>query len=531
MHMQTEGPMDRRAWLRQTAAAAATLWLPRSAWSQPRWRSDPFTLGVASGSPRADGVVLWTRLHLPGLFGSGVGSDPVTLRWEVAHDEAFTRIAQSGQVQALPALAHSAHAEVQGLEPDRRYFYRFMAGDAVSPVGRTRTLPAPGAAVARLRLAYASCQRWEHGYFSAYHHMREEDVDLVLFLGDYVYEYPMAAQPVRLPSGGWTLTLDDYRQRHALHKSEVDLQRMHAACPWLVTWDDHEVQNDYAGLQVGQGGPAVIDFAARRAAAYQAFYEHMPLRASVLTRAFAGLASGAEMRIHGQLSWGRLASLMLLDARQYKSPQACTPEGRPGSAIVEPQSCAAWADPARSLLGDAQEQWLNQTLASQGSSHGWNFIGQQSLFGQRDFRSGAGQRLWNDGWDGYAPARRRLTDALQQHRVANPVFLGGDVHENWVGHVLADYADPASAGVGVEFCGTSITSRATANPRTAELLTENPHFVFADAQRRGYGVVECTPQQLTTRLRVVDDMTRRDTQVETLASFVVEAGRAVVERG
>lgn len=528
--MPAERPTDRRAWLQQAAAAASSLWLPRSAWSQPRWPSDPFTLGVASGSPRADGVVLWTRLHLPGLFGAGVGPDPVTLRWEVAHDEAFTRIAQSGQVQALPELAHSAHAEVQGLAPDRWYFYRFMAGDAVSPTGRTRTLPALDAQVARLRLAYASCQRWEHGYFSAYRHMREEDLDLVLFLGDYIYEYPMAAQPVRVPSGGWVLTLDDYRQRYALHKSELDLQRMHAACPWLVAWDDHEVQNDYAGSHVGQGGPAVADFAARRAAAYQAFYEHMPLRAAVLTRAFAGLASAAEMRIHGQLSWGRLASLVLLDARQYKSPQACTPEGRQGSATLDPQTCAAWDDPARSMLGAAQEQWLDQTLATHGAAHGWNFIGQQSLLGERDFRTGPEQRLWNDGWDGYAPARRRLTDALQQHRVANPVLLGGDVHENWVGHVKADYADPASASVGVEFCGTSITSRANANPRTAEVLAENPHFVFADAQRRGYGVVECTPRQLMTRLRVVDDVTRRDTQVETLASFVVEAGRAAVER-
>ena len=525
--MPAERPTDRRAWLQQAAAAASALWLPRSAWSQPRFTNEPFTLGVASGSPRADGVVLWTRLHPP---GSGIGSGAVTLRWEVAHDEGFTRIAQSGQVQALPELAHSAHAEVQGLAPDRWYFYRFMAGDAVSPTGRTHTLPALDAPVARLRLAYASCQRWEHGYFSAYRHMREEDLDLVLFLGDYIYEYPMAAQPVRVPSGGWVLTLDDYRQRYALHKSEPDLQRMHAACPWLVTWDDHEVQNDYAGTHVGQGGPAVADFAARRAAAYQAFYEHMPLRASVLTRAFAGLGSGAEMRIHSQLSWGRLASLVLLDARQFKSPQACTPAGRQGSATIDPQGCADWNDPARSLLGATQEQWLDQTLATQGAAHGWNFIGQQSLVGQRDFRAGPDQRLWNDGWDGYAPARRRLTDALQQHRVANPVVLGGDVHENWVGHIKADYADPASASVGVEFCGTSITSRASANPRTAEVLAENPHFVFADAQRRGYGVVECTPQQLTTRLRVVDDVTRRDTQVETLASFVVEAGRAVVER-
>jgi alkaline phosphatase D len=527
-------PLDplssRRAWLQRASAVASTLWLPRSAWSEPRWAHDPFTLGVASGAPRPDGVVLWTRLHLPG--GLALGMAPVTLRWEVAHDEAFTRIAQRGQVQALAELAHAVHAEVQGLEPDRWYFYRFMAAGAVSPVGRTRTLPAPGAAVARLRLAYASCQRWEHGYFSAYRHMREEGVDLVLFLGDYIYEYPRAARPVRLPTGGWVLTLDDYRQRHALHKSEADLQAMHAACPWLVTWDDHELQNDYAGLHGGQGGPAVADFAARRAAAYQAFYEHMPVRSSVLTQAFAGLASGAEMRLYSQQSFGRLASLVLLDARQYKSPQACTPKDRAGAGVLDPQTCASWNDPTRSLLGSAQEQWLDQTFDAQqhASPHAWSFIAQQTLFGQRDLRPGPGQGLWNDGWDGYAPARRRLTDSLQQHAVSNPVLLGGDVHENWVGHVLADYADPASQAVGVEFCGTSITSRASEHARTAEQLAENPHFVFANAQRRGYGVVECTPQRLVTQLRVVDDVTRPDTQITTLARFEVASGRSVVER-
>ena len=166
--------------------------------------------------------------------------------------------------------------EVRGLEPDRWYFYRFAAGDAASATGRTRTFPAPDAMVARLRLAYASCQRWEHGYYSAYRHMRAEELDLVLFLGDYIYEYPNAGQAVRKPSGNWVLTLDDYRQRYALHKSDADLQAMHAACPWLVTWDDHEVQNDYAGVSPGYSGPPVVDFAARRAAAYQAFYEHMP---------------------------------------------------------------------------------------------------------------------------------------------------------------------------------------------------------------------------------------------------------------
>jgi alkaline phosphatase D len=355
----------------------------------------------------------------------------------------------------------------------------------------------------------------------------------VLFLGDYIYEYPIAANPVRVPSGGWVVTLADYRQRYALHKSDPDLQAMHAACPWLHSWDDHEVQNDYAGLAPGDSGrgsppDSLAGFPARRAAAYQAFYEHMPMRASVLTRAVAGLSAGAEMRIYSHQRFGRLATLYLLDDRQYREQQACTPRGRFGSALVDPARCPAWDDPKRSLLGAPQEQWLEAALAANGAA-GWAVIGQQTLFGQRDARPGAGRLLWNDGWDGYGAARKRLTDALQRHRTANPVLLGGDMHENWVGHVKADYARPDSATLGVEFCGTSITSRSSGNARTHELLAENPHFVFADTERKGYGVCEFTPARLTTTLRVVDDVRRKDAGIETLARFVVEAGRPQLE--
>ena len=517
---------DRRRVLQLAAAGATSLWLPRSAWSQPRFSWNPFTLGVASGSPAPDSVVLWTRLVAPGLFQS-IGRQPVTVLWEVAHDEQFTRIARSGQAQALPELAHSVHVEATGLEPDRWYFYRFMVGDAISAVGRTRTFPAPDAPVQKLRLAYASCQRWEHGYYSAYRHMREEQPDLVMFLGDYIYEYPLASNPVRVP-GSWAITLDDYRQRHALHKSDGDLQAMHAACPWLVTWDDHEVQNDYAGLAVGDGGPPVESFQARRAAAYQAYYEHMPLRASVLTRAVAGLAAGADLRLHSQQRFGRLANLLLLDGRQHRDVQACTRDGKRGSSVVDPASCAAWEDPARTLLGAAQEQWLDAALA--GGTEGWTVLGQQTLFGPRDERPGPGQLLWNDGWAGYPAARRRLTQSLQKQRVGNLVVFGGDVPENWVGHVKADYQRPDSATLGVEFCGTSITSRSGGNEKTAQRLAENPHFVFADAQRKGYGIADFSPGQLTTTLRVVDDVARADAQIETLARFVVRAGRAQLER-
>lgn len=527
--MNPSVPDNRRRFLRLATACASTLWLPRSAWSQARLGGNPFTLGVASGAPTQDGVVLWTRLALQGRFGSGIGKDPVTVRWELAHDDSFTRIVQSGQAQAVAELAHSVHVEVAGLESDRWYFYRFMAGDAVSATGRTRTLAAPAAVVGRLRLAYASCQRWEHGYFSAYRHMLRENPDLVLFLGDYIYEYPNAVNAVRT-SGNWVLTLDDYRQRYALHKGEADLQAMHAACPWLVTWDDHEVQNDYTGQYPGDSGPPVANFAARRAAAYQAFYEHMPVRASVLTQAVAGLTSGAEMRIHAQLRHGQLANFTLLDARQYKDQHACSRGGLPGSNTLDPVTCTVWDDPQRSMLGARQERWLDASFAAARSGALWNVVAQQSLFGQRDYRSGPRRFLWNDGWDGYSAARTRLTDSLRRHAVSNAVFLGGDVHENWVGHVKADYTDPRSAPVAVEFCGTSITSRSGGSDKSAERLAENPHFIFADARRKGYGVAEFTAKRLTTTLRVVDDVTRRETTIETLAQFAVSAGRPVVEK-
>lgn len=522
--MTSHAGVDRRRLLQLAGAAATALWLPRGAWSQAsRFTSDPFALGVASGSPLHDSVVLWTRLVSPAL-----GNDAVTVQWEVAHDEAFSRIVQRGQAQALAELAHSVHAEVTGLEPDRWYFYRFTAGGVVSPVGRTRTFPAPDAVVQSLRFAYASCQRWEHGYFSAYRHMREENLDAVIFLGDYIYEYAGAANPVRVPPGGWVTTLEGYRQRYALHRGEPELQAMHAACPWIVTWDDHEVQNDYAGVTAGNSGHPVPDFASRRAAAYQAFYEHMPVRASALTRAVAGLQAGAEVRLYSQQRLGRLGSLIVLDDRQYRDAQACSPGGRLGSGTLDPATCAAWDDPARTLLGAAQEAWIDGALAQ--SNAGWTVVAQQTLFGRRDFKAGPGQSLWNDGWDGYAAARGRFSQSLQKHRVPNPVLLGGDVHENWVGHVKADYDRADSAAIGVELCGTSISSRSGGNARTAERLAENPHFVFAEAERKGYGIAEFTPRKMTATLRVVDDVTRRDTKIETLARFEVQAGRNRLER-
>ena len=528
------------------AASAATLSLPRSVWSRTdtshKFQSNPFALGVASGSPTHDSVVLWTR-----LVESGLDSRPVTVRWEVADDDKFTRIAQSGQHLATADLGHSVHVELQNLQPDRWYFYRFMAGDAISSIGKTRTFPKAGASADKLKIAYASCQRWEAGYFTAYKHMLAEKLDAVLFLGDYIYEYPgNPVSAVRLPSStsslGFVLTLDDYRSRYAQYKSDVDLQAMHAACPWLLTWDDHEVQNDYASLTAGDSGIADIfsnpaDFAMRRAAAYQAYYENMPIRASTLTKSLAGLTSGAEMRIFQRVDVGQLASFYMLDPRQYRDRQACSKDGKLGASMVNPAKCTDWLDPKRTMLGAQQESWLSVELASakqRGST--WNVLAQSTLFGLRDNTPGDGQSFFNDGWDGYAPARKRLTDALQKNTVQNAVMLGGDVHENWVGYLKADYSQTAAAqaapAIGVEFCGTSITSTAgsSAVEKTPERVVENPHFVFADAKFRGYGVVEFTPKQLTTSLRVVDNVRAKTTTPSTLAQFVVPAGRALIER-
>ncbi len=531
--------LSRRRAVAFLGALTALPTLPRRAWATARLTHDPFTLGVASGSPAPDSVVLWTRLMGPrGPLGGlhALEGGPVAVGWEVAEDDRFTRIVARGQALARPEWGHAVHVEAQGLPPQRWLHYRFVCGQATSPVGRTCTLPEPGANLARLRVAYASCQRWEHGHFAAWRHLSEDQPDAVVFLGDYIYEYPGATRAVRHVDGQWVLTLEDYRRRYALYRSDPALQAAHACCPWWFTWDDHEVHNDYAGEQPGDSGPPVADFAARRAAAYQAWYEHMPVRASTLARALAGLGEGAApvwqpgdpVRIHQRVDIGRLASLVLLDTRQHRDPQACGPAGRLGSSSFDPDACPAWADPARTLLGPAQERWLDQTLGRQPGT--WTVLGQSTLFGMRDNQPGPGRRLWNDGWDGYPAARRRLTDALQRHAVANPVILGGDVHENWVGHVLADYERPGAKALGVEFCGTSISSRSGGNARTAQRLAENPHFVFAEGERKGYGLCEFTPGRLTTTLRVVEDVQRADSGIQTLATFSVAAGQPVIER-
>src|SRR5262245_38175936 len=327
------------------ALAAAGVPIIRRAGAQPRLADNPFTLGVASGYPVPTGVALWTRLApAPRVPGGGMPRDVVTVDWEVAGDEHMGRIVQRGQAAATPEWAHAVHVEVDGLEPGRWYWYRFRAGGHASPIGRTRTAPPAGDGPDRLRFAFASCQHYEQGYFVAYRHMLADDLDLIVHLGDYIYESSWGRGHVRKHGAPEPHTLEDYRIRHALYRSDPDLQTAHASCPWLMTWDDHEVQNDYANDR-SEHADTPAWFLERRAAAYRAYYEHMPLRRQMVP-------FGPNMRLHARVAFGRLAQFHLLDDRQYRSPQPCPPPGRGGANVVE--ECEARLDPKLTMLGEAQ---------------------------------------------------------------------------------------------------------------------------------------------------------------------------------
>lgn len=502
--------------------AAATLLLPYSSqsWAQQKFNKSPFGLGIASGSATHNSIVLWTRLYDQGMFGSNLPEEIIAVKWEIAKDESFSQIIQSGVSQAIPGLAHSVHVEVSNLPTNQWFFYRFLVGEFSSPTGKSRTFAESTNATESIKIAFASCQHYEQGYFNAYSHLVAEKPDLMIFLGDYIYEYAPGKTGIRTVDGGWCLNLTDYRKRYALYKQEGELQAIHASCPWLLTWDDHEVQNDYAGTQEGSVGPS-SDFKKRRTAAYQAYYEHMPLKASVLTEGISGLEKGAETRIYDHYQIGNLVSISMLDGRQYRTPQACTPGGKTGSGSIDPKACELLNDEQRSLLGIQQEQWLEKQLQT-AKNQTWNVIAQPTLFGSCSFNTSEGAKIWNDGWDGYPAARTRLVNQLIKYQVPNPVILGGDVHENWVGYIKEDYEKNSSKTVGVEFCGTSISSYD--GKSTASRQKRNPHFIFSDGTRKGYAIAEFSKKELNVHLRVVKDHRQKETEVETLASFKVMAG-------
>ena len=472
-----------------------------------RAQGDPFALGVASGYPSPSGVTLWTRI-------TGLAQAATTVTWELAADESMRSIVRSGTASADPEWGHSVHVGVEGLEPERWYWYRFTTPDARSPVGRTRTAPRADAPGPRLRFAFASCQHYEQGYFNAYRHIVADEPDLIVFLGDYIYESSWGRDHVRSHASPEPYTLDQYRARYALYRSDPDLQAAHAACPWIVTWDDHEVDNDYADDRPEDGMEREA-FLERRAAAYRAFFEHMPLPPRMRPE-------GARMRIHTHLDWGSLARFHILDTRQYRSWQACPRPGRRGgSNTVDIEKCPRLGVPGRSMLGRAQERWLERSLGE--SRAAWNFVAQTTPMAQFDTKPGPGRRAWTDGWDGYPAARSRLLENLK--RTSNPVVLGGDVHSFNVNQLKLDFDDPAAPVVASEFVTTSITSQAWSQERLNQYLPDNPHMLLVDSRYRGYTRVDVAARRLQADLRAMDNVQRREAPCSTLASFVVEDGK------
>lgn len=481
--------------------------------AQPKFSTYPFSLGVASGDPLPNSIVLWTRLAPEPLNGGGMPPFNIPVQWQMATDEKMQKVIAHGTALATPELAHSVHVVVNGLEPERWYWYQFQTGGETSPVGRTRTAPTLNARIDRLAFAFASCQDYEQGYYTAYRHMAEEDLDVVFHLGDYIYEGAPQSGRTRRHSGPEPVNLGTYRQRYALYKTDPDLQAAHAAFPFICTWDDHEVDNDYADKESQDFEDPVV-FLQRRAAAYQAYYEHLPLRP-------ASMPQGPNMRLYRRFTFGDLAEFSMLDTRQYRTDQPCDSNNRGGGQVVT--NCEERLNSSRTMLGDQQESWLLNGLDQ--SRARWNVIAQQYLMAELEQQPGPSEGYWTDGWDGYPANRSRILEFIQQRCPSNPVVIGGDIHSFWVSDLKPDFRDHASPVVASEFVGTSISSAGVSYDRFAAILPDNPHIKFFESRLRGYMRCTVSRERWTSDLRVVDTTKCRGASIRTLATFVVEDGQ------
>jgi phosphodiesterase/alkaline phosphatase D-like protein len=530
----------RRRFLTWTGAAAAVAFTPKllglaagtasaspHSATAPAWlRDHPFRLGVASGDPAPDSVVLWTRLATDALapFG-GMEYESVPVRWQVAEDDRFRRVVRQGTVHAAPDWGHSVHVEVDRLRPWREYFYRFRVDGPGgsrhdSPVGRTKTAPTAGARLRSMSLAFASCQAWYEGFYTAYADMAQRHHDLVFHAGDYIYEYSVGldggVRQVDLPSrfSRETITLDDYRDRHALYRSDPDLQAAHASAPWVVAWDDHELENNWAD-EISENDEDPATFLVRRANSLRAYYENMPLREPQRP-------DGIDLQLYRRLTYGNLLQLDVLDTRQYRDDQAAgdgTDPPNPGSL-----------DPARSITGQAQEDWLLDGFAS--SRARWNVLAHQTAIAQLDTRAGTDVAVPMDTWDGYVGSRNRVLQGAQERGVRNLVSIAGDLHRSVASDLKLDFADPASPTVGSEFVGTSITSGRDGmdiDPSGQTLLDENPHIKYCNFQR-GYVSCTITPELWHSDYRVADFVTRPGGTMSTRTNLVVEDGHPGVQQ-
>ena len=506
---------NRRTFLRQgmhvtTLLAASTLSASAlGATRLARVTANPFYLGVASGDPRPDSVVIWTRLARETLGNARSRNEPVAVDYEIAETANFSTIYRKGSAAALPELGYSVHLDLQGLNPGKEYYYRWMLGGEVSNVGRTKTAPALDATTKSFRFGFASCQQYEHGYFTALDHMAKERFDLIVHLGDYIYEETWGANNVRHHNAPEIYTLDDYRARYELYKQDPDLQAAHASAPWAVTWDDHEVDDNYANaIAVDEQTPKQLLI--RRAAAYQAFYEFMPIR-------LPSGRQGASMQIYRPLQFGTLMDMIILDTRQYRNDQACGDGMKP--------SCDQHREPNRTLLGEAQKDWLFKRLRTSGST--WNVMAQQVMMGRLLRRNEQEEEMFlMDIWDGYPDERDELLARLKSAQTPNPIVLTGDIHSNWVNNILSDFSNESSEVIATEFVGTSITSGgdgSDASNTAAQTLSDNSHVKFYNRQR-GYVSCYLSKDLWQSDYKILDKVSEPGHPIRTRASFVVEAG-------
>ncbi|WP_371529485.1 alkaline phosphatase D family protein [Streptomyces sp. NBC_01283] len=479
---------------------------------------NPFTLGVASGDPLPGSVLLWTRLApSPYEPGNGLPAERVIVQWELAHDARFRRIARRGSANAHPEFNHTVHVEVNNLDAGRTYYFRFKTGKWISDTGRTRTAPAAGSRVSSLTLAAVSCQAYHDGYFTAYKHLAQDDVDVVFHLGDYLYEYAVNAvggarnyTDRTLPAlyNRETQTLEDYRLRYALYKSDPDLRAAHAAHPFVVTWDDHEAENNYAG-DLDENGNPPAEFLVRRAAAYRAYWENQPLRSPQQPQ-------GPDLQLYRRVQWGRLAQFDVLDTRQYRSDQAYGD----GTHVPGPES----TDPRRTLTGATQERWLIDGWRR--SRALWNVVPQQVNFSQRKLDLNAVAKVSMDAWDGYTASRDRVLAGAASAGIENLMVLTGDVHVAYAYDIKADFDDQASRTVGTEIVATSIASGKDGADKPANWDTytkANPHMKFYNG-RRGYVTVALGQKSARADFKTVSAVTTPGAPITTAASFVTEAG-------
>jgi len=521
--------LTRRDLHRRAMALALLPWLGAAAQAQsvsgsasaaqgPRWQSDPFGLGVASGQPQSDSVVLWTRLRITEA-DAAFKAQSLAVVCEVFADAALRQPVRQWRVQTDAARAHSVHVVASGLQPGRPYWYRFVCGSATSPVGRARTSPGPNELVNRLRMALASCQHYEQGCFAAHREMAQSDLDLVLFVGDYIYESSNPQYMLRKHAGGVPKLLDEYRDRHAQYKSDADLRACHAAHTWVMTWDDHEVVNDYANdLDRNFTEPQL--FLQRRAAAYQAYFEHMPLRLG------PDPAQPSQMRIHDRLAWGQLADLWTLDCRQYRDHQACPDPNRGGGRVVV--GCDALADPSRSMLGTAQEKWFTEGLTR--SARRWKLVAQSTQMSSSGVNTPLGRSAFTDGWDGYPQSRARLLGAVAQAGVQNVLMLGGDVHMNVAAQLRVQSNDDRSPVVASEIVTTSITSRGLGEKLLAQIRDSNPDIVHARSDERGYTLLDVRPERVTADFRTTANPAQADSVFRSQGQWAIRSGVPGVQK-